>query len=206
MNDELPGSEAEQEEILRRNAELLGSTMSEEERRRVMDRNLRLIGGIDDTPERLPEADPPSSGRGVVWGEYHQFYLMPPDRDEFDWDGSCANGIIESLSTGGAIVLTGVFLGSIRYSWRSYPAPPSAPGDEWEDTAEVRVRVPDGRLHVEGWGSMTREESNLALYGPGEYAVRCSARGRAAEWDEGKELADEEFLIEIWPAASHVSA
>ncbi len=47
---------------------------------------------------------------------------------------------------------------------------------------------------------MSFDENDLAENGAGTYGVRCSARGRDAEYDLTSEARTEEYLIQVWPA------
>lgn len=111
-----------------------------------------------------------------------------------------ADRIIVPMSTGGAIVLTGLTCGDVEYKWRAYPDRPADPEGDWEEVQEVEIFTPDEGLHIDGWGAASHDPANLAINGAGRYIVRCSATGREDEYDETKDVGSESFLIEIWPA------
>ncbi|MBN9613347.1 MAG: hypothetical protein J0H64_07810, partial [Actinobacteria bacterium] len=173
-----PETEVERQRRLA-NMALLGDQISEAERQEAMRKNLRRFGGLsEETAEASGAAgvNESSSGSGSVWCEYHQFYLVPSTASaDIDWNGECANALIEPFSKGGAVILTSVFMGKVRYTWRGYPGRPQSAAEAWEKTAEVIVRTSTGELYVESWACEPHDDSNLAQHGPGEYVVRCSA-------------------------------
>lgn len=134
-----------------------------------------------------------------AFAEYHQFYLASGDMED-EWDGTCANELIEPLPSGGAVVITGIALGNVRVEVRCLSGPPSVEPKGWDDIVEATIAVPDGVLNVMGWGAESFDERNLAVAGPGMYRVRAYARDRLAQYDLSALRAKERFMFEIWPA------
>ncbi len=131
--------------------------------------------------------------------EYHQFYLASGDMDD-EWDGTCANDLIEPLPAGGAVVITGIALGYVRVEVHCSSDPPPVEAKGWDDIVEATIAVPDGVLNVLGWGATSFDDRNLAIAGPGMYRVRAHARDRLAQYDLSALRAKERFMFEIWPA------
>jgi len=139
-----------------------------------------------------------TSGAASTWADYHQFYLSP-DGETFDWDGNAPNGVIEPLSGGGAVVVTGVYSGEVPYAWASHAERPVV-DDRWDDVVEIVLDARSGDLRIEGWGGLGEGSENLATRGAGRYVVRCSARDRDAQYGRAYETPGEAFRFDVWPA------
>ncbi len=127
------------------------------------------------------------------------------------WDQSTLLAVQqnEELSSDGndVWVLTADQWGPFEVKVRVLDGPPSEPADDWEDVAEVSLRLTTG-LYV---SELVSQDIGMALdCEPGTYRIRVSARGRSA--GDADEDADGEptepssdevvelYLIEAWQA------
>ncbi|MFJ4770757.1 hypothetical protein ACIP88_16805 [Streptomyces uncialis] len=117
--------------------------------------------------------------------------------DSADW----STGLAAPMTTG-AIIMTGINMGTVRVTAAPLPGPPPQDEDRsgWEEIVEISVRA-TGRLQVE---SLEEGPAGLPVLNPsgaGWYRLRVHARGREAHYDDVVIDSGEEYLLLAWPTA-----
>lgn len=136
---------------------------------------------------------------GPAWTfiDYHQFFLMEPDQEDFIPDEA---GQLVSATGESVIVHTGIATGRVAVRIEIHDAEPALDEAEWEEVAEVGVQVETGPLIVRCLMEYPPDLPELTPAGPGPYRVRAHARGRDIAYDLGVSESQEVYLFQIWPA------
>lgn len=90
--------------------------------------------------------------------------------------------------------------GPVRLAVEVRDQPPELQADPWEEVVECTVHSAWGRLHVVAEGGDIDVFPTLTPHGPGDYRVRCHARGRDIAFDSVVREPVETYLLQIWPA------
>ncbi|MFI6530633.1 hypothetical protein [Streptomyces uncialis] len=117
--------------------------------------------------------------------------------DSADW----STGLAAPMTTG-AIIMTGINMGTVNVTATPLPGPPSQDEDRsgWEEIVEISVRA-TGRLRVESLEQGPAHLPSLNPTGAGWHRLRVHARGREAHYDEVVTDPGEEYLLLAWPTA-----
>jgi hypothetical protein len=86
-------------------------------------------------------------------------------------------------------------------AWDTTPPPLNL--DEWQDAAEITINWPGGQLRIVGtedgpWPELPLDDDLPA----GPYRLRAAGRNRDDGEARAPELPVEEYLLQLWPAAS----
>lgn len=101
----------------------------------------------------------------------------------------------------GFAIRTALHTGRVSVEAAAFRTDPGIDLDEWEDADQMLFETSASTLLVLTAMGDGEESENL-IEGPGQYVVRCAARGRDAfeALTEGVAISPEEYRLEVWPA------
>ncbi|GAA2149481.1 hypothetical protein [Actinomadura napierensis] len=136
---------------------------------------------------------------GPAWTcvDYHQFFLMEPEQQDFIPEE--AGGLISATGES-VIVHTGIANGHVAVHVEIHDDEPVVDEAGWEEIAEAGVQIEEGPLMVRCLMEDPPDLPSLTPLGPGSYQVRAHARGRDIAYDACVQRSQEVYLFQVWPA------
>lgn len=143
-----------------------------------------------------------AKGRSTVRIDYHQFWLLEPNRRPSQ-AVLVTNGLIGVAAPGSAMVYTGISSGWVTVEVEARTAAPaSVDVDGWDEVVEVSLSAPYGQVGVAAlMDDVPDIIPKLTATGAGEYRVRVHARGRDNVPDEVSRKPVELYRLVAWPDA-----
>lgn len=130
-----------------------------------------------------------------VQAAHRMIWAGDPDAD---WPAPVGWDMIDPHPPFGFYLITATHTGLVGIAVRVSDKEPAYDSAEWSDTESVTLVFASTQFDVippMGGGEVIEN----SLPHPGRYVVRVSGRNRV-EPDEPLEIADEQYLIDVWPA------
>ncbi|HEX6682998.1 MAG TPA: hypothetical protein VF062_09400 [Candidatus Limnocylindrales bacterium] len=142
---------------------------------------------------------------------YGQFYVTGDDDDFLDLTESFAgqsNGLCGAAVQGGLFLITGTHSGHVQLTVELHDGqPPEATGG-WEEVVEVPFLPASTMIHLQAWGGEGWWDLHLESNPGNGFRVRYCAsgmdRGREQVGADLDELAQDEYLLQLWPIGDQV--